>query len=153
MNTPVQIREATPDDAAALVPLLDALGYPAPEAVLRRRMEGLLRDDPGASILVALRDDRIIGMATLHVTPVLHRPTPVARVTALAVLPEAQGTGAGRALMDAAEAAFRARGYQRIEVTSGPTHLPAHEFYRRLGYEDMGIRFAKTLKDAGEKGG
>jgi GNAT superfamily N-acetyltransferase len=141
----IQIRDASVEDAQALVPLFDTLGYPATLEVVQRRMEELLRDDPGARVIVAVRGQRIIGMATLHVTPVLHRPTAVARVTALAVAPDAQGSGAGRALMEAAERHFREAGYQRIEVTSGPTHAPAHEFYRRLGYQDQGVRFSKPL--------
>lgn len=145
MAAPLEIRDATSADTPALVPLLATLGYPADAALLGERITSLLRDDPGARILVAVSDDGIIGFATLHVTPVLHRPTGVARVTALAVLPTAQGSGAGRALMNAAEAHFRSAGYQRIEVTSGPTHQAAHDFYRHLGYADQGIRFAKPL--------
>ena len=141
----VLIRDASTTDAGALVPLFETLGYPSTEEVIRDRMTSLLRDDPGARILVAERAGRIIGMASLHITPVLHRPTGVARVTALAVLPEVQGSGAGRALMDAAESHFRTLGYRRIEVTSGPTHQSAHDFYRHLGYQDQGIRFAKPI--------
>jgi hypothetical protein len=32
-----------------------------------------------------------------------------------------------------------------MEVTSGPSHQPAHAFYRHLGYDDQGVRFAKSL--------
>jgi GNAT superfamily N-acetyltransferase len=146
VTTELQIRDATPDDAAGLVPLLATLGYPATQDVARERLATLLRDDRTARVLVALLQARIVGFATLHATPVLHRPTAVARVTALAVAPDVQGSGAGRALMAAAEQHFRAEGYQRIEVTSGPTHAPAHAFYRHLGYRDQGIRLARELR-------
>lgn len=141
----LRLRDATAADAEALVPLFATLGYPAAAAVVRDRLVELLRHDPTARVLVALQDGHLVGFATLHATPVLHRPTAVARVTALAVAPEARGSGAGRALMDAAETHFRASGYQRIEVTSGPTHAAAHDFYRHLGYRDQGIRFAREL--------
>jgi ribosomal protein S18 acetylase RimI-like enzyme len=74
----------------------------------------------------------------------LHRPTGVGRITGIAVRPPVKGTGIGRALVRAAEAHFREHGLGRLEVTSGPTHAPAYEFYRRLGYVDQGVRFAKT---------
>ena len=45
----------------------------------------------------------------------------------------------------AAEQFFAGMALERIEVTSGPTHLTAHHFYRHLGYEDQGVRFAKPL--------
>jgi hypothetical protein len=32
-----------------------------------------------------------------------------------------------------------------MEITSGPTHHPAHGVYRHLGYADQGVRFAKPL--------
>ncbi|HWA17247.1 MAG TPA: GNAT family N-acetyltransferase [Gemmatimonadales bacterium] len=145
MSAPLLIRDARLTDAEALAPLLDTLGYPAPPATVRQRLTALLHDDPTARVLVALRGEAIVGLATLHATPVLHRPTPVARVTALVVSPSAQGGGVGRALMAAAERHFNDAGYRRVEVTSGPTHTAAHEFYRHLGYRDQGVRFAREL--------
>ena len=141
----MQIRDVSLTDAEALSPLLAALGYPASPAMVRERLIALLHDDPTARVLVALQDDAVIGFVTLHATPVLHRPTPVARVTALVVSSALQGTGAGRALMAAAEGHFSEAGYGRVEVTSGPSHAPAHAFYRHLGYQDQGIRFAREL--------
>lgn len=143
--TDLTIRDVTLDDAEALAPLLATLGYPADPLTVMERLSSLLATDPSARILVAEDASRILGFATLHATPVLHRPTAVARVTALVVTPSHQGTGAGRALMQAAESHFAAEGWTRVEVTSGPTHLPAHEFYRKLGYQDQGVRFAKVL--------
>jgi GNAT superfamily N-acetyltransferase len=121
------------------------LGYPLPAPVLGERIRELGALDPAGTILVATRESVILGFATLHATPVLHRPTAVGRITGLAVTPGAQGTGVGRALVAAAEQCFADLGLSRIEVTSGPTHLTAHEFYRHLGYEDQGLRFAKPL--------
>ena len=87
----------------------------------------------------------VLGLMTLHVTPVIHRATPVGRITVLVVAPDAQGTGVGRALVEAAERHFLALGLERVEVTSGLTHVPAYDFYRHLGYQDHGVRFARVL--------
>jgi ribosomal protein S18 acetylase RimI-like enzyme len=142
----VTIRALAPTDAAALLPLLDALGYPTTESVLRGRLESMFATDPSTRIIGAVSiDGTLVGFACLHETPVPHRPTPVARITALAVLPDTRGSGAGRALVEAAEAHFRSRGLARLEVTSGDNHASAHPFYRHLGYTDQGIRFAKEL--------
>lgn len=141
-----------PDDAAALVPLLDALGYPADAGVIRARLRALLADDPGARVLVAAIDGELVGFAVLHITPVLHRATPVGRVTGIAVRASARGAGVGRELVRAAESHFLEQGFHRIEITSGPMHEQAHAFYRRLGYADQGVRFAKPLGDTEEQG-
>jgi ribosomal protein S18 acetylase RimI-like enzyme len=141
----VVIRHAAPEDANGLAPLLDALGYPADIETIASRLRALAAADPQGRVLVATQGEQLIGFATLHSTPVLHRATPVGRITGIAVLPSARAVGVGRELLRAAEAYFRALGLERIEVTSGPMHEQAYAFYRRLGYIDQGVRFAKGL--------
>ncbi len=142
----IEIRDATTNDAGDLAPLLDALGYPAGPETIASRLRTLQASDPTSKVIVATRNGEIVGFATLHTTPVLHRPTGVGRITGIAVRPSVKGTGVGRALVRAAETHFREHGLGRLEVTSGPTHVPAYDFYRRLGYADQGVRFAKTLE-------
>ena len=141
----IEIRDGTADDAVGLEPVYAELGYPTPAAVLRERISTMMADDRTARMLVATRDGRIVGVACLHVTPMVHRPTAVGRITALGVLESEHGSGAGRKLVEACEAHFRALGLARIEVTSGPKHAPAHAFYRHLAYADDGVRFVKAL--------
>lgn len=142
---PIEIRTAAPEDAPGLVPLLATLGYPTPAPVIAERIRALRDIDPSGTILLAVREGQILGFATLHATPVLHRPTAVGRITGVAVTADAQGSGVGRLLVAAAERSFVDQGVSRMEITSGPTHLGAHDFYRHLGYEDQGVRFAKPL--------
>jgi GNAT superfamily N-acetyltransferase len=142
------IREATPGDAEALVPVMACFGHPADPETIRARLLLLRAGDPTGRILVAESAGRLLGFMTLHLTPTLHRPTVVGRITALAVLPESRGSNAGRRLVEAAEEYFAGLGLSRVEVTSGPMHAPAHSFYRHLAYEDQGVRFAKVLTKA-----
>jgi GNAT superfamily N-acetyltransferase len=145
-TTDLEIREATDADAAALAPLFAVLGYPTAADLLRERLASFRRLDPSGHVLAAFdRDGRALGFLTLHQTPVLHRPTAVGRITALAVDAAAQGRGVGRQLVEAAERLCREAGLARIEVTSGLTHVPAYDFYRHLGYADQGLRFARVL--------
>jgi GNAT superfamily N-acetyltransferase len=142
----ILVRDMTTEDAGQVVPLLEALGYGADPATIAARLRALTAADPTGRVLVAASGSRLVGFAVLHTTPALHRPTPVGRITAIAVLPSAQGTGVGKDLVRAAEDYFRQLGLGRIEVTSGPAHQPAYAFYRRLGYLDQGVRFAKNLE-------
>lgn len=141
----VSVRDARPEDAEALVPLLAVLGYPADAEVIHSRLNDLLRLDPSGRVLVAVVDGTVAGLAVLHVTPALHRPTGVGRITALAVLTSSQRAGVGRLLLETSERHFVALGLQRIEITSSPSHQRAYEFYRRRGYQDQGVRFAKQI--------
>src|SRR5438477_7508699 len=93
------IRDADARDASGLAPLLEALGYPADVATIADRLRTLAASDPAGRIIVAVDDERLVGFATLHSTPVLHRPAAVGRITGIAVDPHARAHGVGRALV------------------------------------------------------
>jgi GNAT superfamily N-acetyltransferase len=143
--TDLVIRDASPDDAEALGPILTTLGYPASADDIRARLNRLRAHGPTERTLVAMRGNEMLGFITIHCTPVLHRPGDVGRITGLAVIENAQGAGVGKRLVDEAERIVRDLGCVRIEVTSGPQRIGAHRFYERIGYENRGVRFAKEL--------
>jgi GNAT superfamily N-acetyltransferase len=138
-----EIRAARPGDALALSGLLAELGFPtAPDVVAARLADLAARDE---LVLVAERAGVALGLLTVHVTPVLHRPTPVGRLTMLVVTQRARGQGVGRALVAAAERLLAQRGCGLVEVTSHRRLKQAHGFYERLGYEATSVRFGKVL--------
>ena len=139
----VEIREAGPEDSALIAPLLSELGYPVDPRDVAHRFAGLT--SAGDTALLAMRGAEAIGLATLHATPVLHRPAAVGRVTSLVVADAARGQGVGRALMAEAERILAARGCRLVEVTSNRSRTEAHAFYERLGYVATSFRFAKTV--------
>jgi hypothetical protein len=81
----IQIRPARPTDAPVLGRLLAELGYPQATAELRWRIMALADTDTDA-VLVAEVSQRVVGMASLHVTPFLNEGRSRARITALAIL-------------------------------------------------------------------
>lgn len=137
------VRDARPEDADGIAPLLAQLGYPAAADVVRERLASLVAR--GDRALVAERGGTVVGVLTLHRTPVLHRPADVGRITALVVDAGARVGGVGRALVREAERILRDAGCERVEVTSAARRLDAHAFYRRLGYDEAGVRFGKPL--------
>ena len=139
----LEIRDARPADAPALAALLAELGFPGAAGAVAERLDAML--GAGEVVLVAVRDGKSLGLLTAHVTPVLHRPTPVGRLTALIVTESARGQGIGRALVGAAERVFAMRGCGLVEVTSNRRLTDAHAFYERLGYEVTSLRFKKSL--------
>lgn len=135
------VRELRSVDMAQLLPLLTELGYPVEHDVLLQRFDVFASQ--GEHAIVAERNGRIIGLLTLHVTPVLHRAGSVGRITTLVVEESSHGQGVGRALMEEAERMLWAKGCVMIEVTSNKKRTDAHSFYERLGYEQTSYRFAK----------
>src|SRR5215510_9944556 len=127
----IDIRDARAADVPALAALVAELGYPTPEATMAVRLDAMI--DAGEKVLVAERAGDIVGLLTLHVTPVLHRPTAVGRLTALVVAERARGAGVGRALVNTAEQLLASRGCALVEVTSNRRRTDAHAFYERLG--------------------
>jgi len=143
MSAAVEIRGATAEDAAAIAPLLGELGYPITAELAAERLRAFLAT--GDEVLVAVADGAVVGLMTLHVTPVLHRPGPVGRITGLVVARAVSRRGVGRALVEAGEARFRARGCLRVELTSSRRRTEAHAFYKAMGYADNALRFSKAL--------
>ena len=98
-----------------------------PIADMRRRIDDELAS--GWDLHVAIRDERIIGMLALNLAE--------ARLDQIFVLPSEQGTGVGRALIEAAKkrmpAGFRLRMAAANEAAAA--------FYRKAGFATVGEGF------------
>ena len=75
----------------------------------------------------------------------IHRRRPVGRIVALVIADGHRGRGIGKALVADAEARMRARGCEKMEVTSNVVLVDAHAFYEALGLQKSSFRFAKDL--------
>ena len=87
----------------------------------------------------------MVGLAQLHVSPSIEYERPAAKISALVVDESHRGRGIGRALVNAMEAEARVRRSALLFLTTAAQREDAHEFYRRLGLEETGRRFAKRL--------
>jgi GNAT superfamily N-acetyltransferase len=139
------IRDAAPGDAAAVVELLGQLGYPTLPRVAEARLERLRV--VGDRVLVAELEGRIVGLAHLQVTPAIELDRPVAKVGALVVDDAHRGLGVGRALVAALDAEARARGCGVLFLTTSERRDDAHAFYERVGLEQTGRRYSRTLSE------
>jgi GNAT superfamily N-acetyltransferase len=68
-----------------------------------------------------------------------------AQIAALVVTESGRRKGTGRDLVVAGEAWAAESGCHTVWVSSGLRRQESHEFYRRLGYGDSGLRFTKEL--------
>ena len=97
-------------------------------------------------MLVAEDDGRIVGLVSVHVSRSLEYDGDAAKLSAIVVDTDRRGTGIGRTLVEAAEAEARARGCEVLWLTTAEHRAGARAFYRTLGFEETGRRFARLLR-------
>lgn len=139
---PLSVRPARPGDSEAVAALVTSLGFEAGPEAIAERLAALKK---AREVPLVAEQGEVIGVLAWHVTPVLHRPKPVGRITMMVVAEGERRRGAGRALVEAACGEMQGKGCGLIEVTSNVDLSGAHGFYRRLGFERTSYRFAKAL--------
>ncbi|MCC7408624.1 MAG: GNAT family N-acetyltransferase [Phycisphaeraceae bacterium] len=144
----VTLRSATPADAQDIAPLMGQLGYPAEPAEVVERLTRLLSSDTDG-VIVADEAGKVVGVASMHLTSVLHASDFLGRITSLVVAEDRRGRGIGQALLHEAESWLWAHGCRRIEITSADHRAQAHLFYESCGYAKVQSRFIKRRSDEG----
>jgi GNAT superfamily N-acetyltransferase len=139
------IRDALPADAPAIATLLGQLGYPTDAGAAAERLQRLRI--LGDRVIVAELDAAVVGLAHLQVTPAIERDRPAAKIGALVVDETRRGQGIGSALVAELEAEARARGCGLLYLTTAEQRDGAHAFYERVGLEQTGRRYARTLSE------
>jgi GNAT superfamily N-acetyltransferase len=139
------VRDARAVDAEDIARLLDQLGYPTALEAVTPRLERLAV--VGDRVLVADDEGQVVGLGHLQVSPTLERERPAARIGALIVDETHRGQGVGRALVQALEDEARLRGCGLLFLTTGAQRDDAHTFYERVGFEQTGRRYSRTLSE------
>lgn len=138
-SSPVEVRPAVADDAAAVAVLLaggsiragESPGDPAP---YRAAIEEIAAHPPGA-VLVALVDGTVVGVCQLLVfRHVQERGGLCAEIESMHVAESRRGEGIGSVLLAAAVERARAAGCYRVQLTSNKIRRDAHRFYLRNGF-------------------
>ncbi len=147
------IRHASPSDLGALLSLYDELAGEKLTAVPGdlASFEPLLAEilaDPSRTLMVAVRDDRLVGTADLLiVTNLTHRGEPWAIVENVIVAGATRRTGVGRALMEHLIGLAREAGCHKLQLVSGRHRTEAHAFYRSLGLDAVAEGFKVYLDE------
>jgi len=99
-----------------------------------------------AVLLVAEEDGEVVGLASLHVGLALEYDGDAGKLSAIVVDERNRGRGIARALVSAIELEARRRGCVLLFLTAAERRRDAHAFYRAVGFEETGRRFAKSLR-------
>lgn len=131
----MKIRPATLTDTPAIVTLNKiSLGYNFPFEATRERVKKIL-SSPFTKLLVADMNGETVGYVLAVEYPTTYG-VESKNVSSLAVLPNFQGRGIGKKLMEAIELWAKETGAQAIRLSSQVKRTDAHRFYQKLGYEN-----------------
>ncbi|WP_406048251.1 GNAT family N-acetyltransferase [Kribbella sp. NBC_00889] len=136
----VVIRRATSADVAGIVAMIadDQLGATR-ESVddLTPYLDAFERidTDPNQLLMVAERNDELVGTLQLTIIPGLsRRGSSRGLIEAVRVAAPARGSGLGTTLIQWAIEESRSRGCTLVQLTSDKSRTAAHRFYDRLGF-------------------
>ncbi|MGC0383748.1 GNAT family N-acetyltransferase [Streptomyces sp. SAI-129] len=136
----LEIRPTTAEDIPAVVAMLadDPLGAQreSPDD-LRPYLAafGRLRADPNQQLVVAVRDDRVVGTLQLTIVPGLSRRGALRSIVeGVRIHGDERGSGLGTQLIEWAIDESRRQGCHLVQLTSDKTRTDAHRFYERLGF-------------------
>ena len=156
-SRPIRVRTARGTDRGFVLETaarLAAFG-PPPWRTADELVEGearTLRDffespDDGSRLLIAESGDQRLCFALLEELRDYFTLERHGHVGILAVTKEAEGTGAGGALMRAAESWARDRGYRTLTLNVFGGNQHARDVYEHLGFVQDTVKYVKILRD------
>ena len=151
--TKVTTRQAESRDLDAIASLFDAYRQfyemPADLSLARRYLDERFQRRESVIFVAEDADGDIVGFTQLYPAfcSVLADRTFV--LYDLFVTPAARGTGAGRALMETAEAYARAQGAARLQLQTAKTNTIGQSLYESCGWkrDDLFYVYEKGLRD------
>ncbi|MEM7770959.1 MAG: GNAT family N-acetyltransferase [Cyanobacteria bacterium P01_E01_bin.6] len=145
----IQIREATRRDLTGILAL-----YSQPEldngSVLSMEYAEHIFEQiltyPNYRLYISIYGSLIVGtFALLIMDNLIHGGSPSGIVEAVAVDPEFQNQGVGRAMMQFAMDRCREFGCYKLALSANVTRDRAHGFYESLGFQQHGYSFVADL--------
>lgn len=148
----IATRLATTADLDAVAPLFDAYRqfYERPADLPLARHYLKERLERGESVVIVAENEsrKIVGFCQLYPTFCSVRVAHTFVLYDLFVSKEARGTGAGRALMQAAEAHAASTGAARLELSTARSNKIAQALYESQGWvrDDAFFVYGKALR-------
>jgi GNAT superfamily N-acetyltransferase len=145
----IEIRDAADADLPGILQILADSGIDGGSSFnLDEAREHLahLRAWPNFRLLVAVADGEVAGTYALLIMDKLgKRGTPAGVVEDVAVAPNRQGQGIGKAMMAHALEECRKAGCYKLALSSNVKRESAHRFYESLGFTRHGYSFVTWL--------
>ena len=153
MSAAPTVRLATTTDLDTVAPLFDAYRQfyeqPANPALAREFIRARMANQESEILLALGAGGEPIGFCQLYPTFCSVEAQPIFSLYDLFVVPAARRSGAGRALLLAAEQLARKRGKARMDLTTAKTNKTAQSVYESLGWVRDEVFYAYNKRIGG----
>ena len=145
----VTIRKAKKTDIPVILGLLYELQRPKPkdisqEEIFEKKAKMYLRDS-NKEILIAEQGTTIIGLATIIFLDRLNQEKKEMYIPELIVTKNYQYKDIGTMLVNSCIELAKKNSCHRIRLESGNQRKDSHRFYKKMGFEQTALFFAKKL--------
>jgi GNAT superfamily N-acetyltransferase len=132
--------------------MMTELGYSIETSAVERKLSDS-HDKADNSVFVAVLEDAIVGVLSIHAVPLLHIEGMCATITSLFVAPHCRRQGIGSQLLAHAEAFAFKSGCTGINVASAHHRTDAHAFYKAHGFtpDAVNVHFRKKIRKAEQR--
>ncbi|MBM3935147.1 MAG: GNAT family N-acetyltransferase [SAR202 cluster bacterium] len=146
----MKTRTATARDAEKVIELVNCLleelgARPIPYESAVPAFQSVAANEGAGSVIVAEEDSQVVGVCTLSFQTAMRTAGRYAVIQEMYVVPEHRSRSVGAQLVEHALAVARAHGCRVVELGTPPNGLRQEEFYRREGFEQVGMRFRMRI--------
>lgn len=143
-DTPIRrIDAAHLDDAARLLALLNP---ETPAALVRERLETILREHPHYQLIGAFAEGALVGVCGAWIATKIWCGSYL-EIDNLVIHPDYRSGGIGSRLIARLEQLARERDCKILVLDSYTSNHASHRLYHRLGFEIWGFHFIKPIGD------
>ncbi|WP_247231876.1 GNAT family N-acetyltransferase [Telluribacter sp. SYSU D00476] len=141
----LHIRTATDSDEETLYQMLCDLENEVLDRTAFAQVFQQNLSNPDIAYRVAQWDERVVGMGSCHVQPLLHHAARVGEIQEMYVDPALRSQGIGRKLLEELVRFAEGRGAINLEVASNQVRLDTHRFYEREGFRCTHYKLVRKL--------
>jgi ribosomal protein S18 acetylase RimI-like enzyme len=146
--TSITVRQAKKDDAEQVAGLFNDYRQFYEQAadieLAKQFIETRLTQDDAVILVAENQAQQIVGFCQLYPAFCSILALPIYILYDLFVAPSSRKTGAGRALMIAAQTHAKNNGYARLDLTTAKNNHVAQALYESLGWERDDVFYAYT---------
>ncbi|TBR09999.1 MAG: GNAT family N-acetyltransferase [Candidatus Nitrosotenuis sp.] len=146
----IKIRKASKKDLDEILNLLYQLQRPRPKTssehtAFRKRIFQYL-DENDKKIIVSECNSKIIGLVSIMLLPRLNRTKLELYIPELVVSEDHRGLGVGKSLIKSCVNIAKKKKCFRIRLESGNQRKDAHQFYKKIGFEQSALSYTMTIE-------